>query len=453
MEQAIKRALKSVKADYVEIRLQEGYATGINYVGKELETISEGNVIGGSVRALVNGGWGFAAFNDIENLTDYVHSAVEQARLLGGGDASLVPVPPSTDHVRPQVELDPKDVSLNDKHDLCKKYNDIILSHKDIQTTNVRYADGHGTTYFGNSEGSLIVQETIFCGAMVLAMAKDGMNVQRAWESVGDLRGYRNVLGLEEKCEEVARKAIEQLAAKPVEAGIYTVIADPRLSGVFAHEAFGHLSEGDFIYENKKLKEIMQIGKRFGRDDLSIVDDGSLAGEAGYNKYDSEGTPTHKTYLIKDGILTSRLHSRETAIMMHEKPTGNARAISYANEPIVRMTNTYIEPRDWTFEKMLEDTPDGIYCIGSVGGMTNTEMFTFSAAEAFRIKDGKLAERLRDVVLTGNVFQTLMDIDAIGDDMALFGGLGGCGKGGQSPLRVSDGGPHIRIRNVVIGGR
>jgi TldD protein len=80
-------------------------------------------------------------------------------------------------------------------------------------------------------------------------------------------------------------------------------------------------------------------------------------------------------------------------------------------------------------------------------------MFTFSAAEAFRIRGGKLAERLRDVVLTGNVFQTLMDIDAIGNDMSLHGGLGGCGKGGQSPLRVSDGGPHIRIKNVVIGGR
>jgi len=453
MERTIKNALKGAKADFIEIRIQEGNSTGINYVGKELEGISESNGIGGSVRALVNGGWGFAAFNDVENLTNYDQMAVEQARLLGGGDASLAPIPVTIDHVKPRVKLDPRDVSLDDKHNLCKKYNDIILSHKDVQTSNVRYTDSHGTTYFANSESSLIVQEIIFCGITVLAMAKDGMNVQRAWESVGDLRGYGNVLGLEEKCEKVSRKAIEQLSAKPIEGGIYTVIADPKLCGVFAHEAFGHLSEGDFIYENERLKEIMQIGKRFGRDELSIVDDGTLVGEAGYSKYDSEGTPTQKTYLIKNGILTNRLHSRETAVKMHEKPTGNARAISYAAEPIVRMTNTYIEPRDWTFEKILEDTPDGIYCIGSMGGMTNMEMFTFSAAEAFRISNGKLAERLRDVVLTGNVFQTLMDIDAIGNDMSLYGGLGGCGKGGQSPLRVSDGGPHIRIRNVVIGGR
>jgi TldD protein len=183
------------------------------------------------------------------------------------------------------------------------------------------------------------------------------------------------------------------------------------------------------------------------------VDDGTLEGEAGYNKYDSEGTPTQKTYLIKDGILTSRLHSRETAAKMNESPTGNSRSINYAHEPIVRMTNTYMEPRSWTFEDMLSNTDEGIYAIGSLGGQTNTEMFTFSAEEAYRIKGGKLCEKIRDVVLTGNVFETLMNIDAIGNDLTFYGGLGGCGKGGQSPLRVSDGGPHIRIKNVTIGGR
>lgn len=99
---------------------------------------------------------------------------------------------------------------------------------------------------------------------------------------------------LENKCQEVTKQAIDLLTAKPVAGGKYTVIADPKLCGVFIHEAFGHLSEADFIYENKKMREIMVIGKRFGIDALSIVDDGSLVGEAGYNKYDNEGTPTQK---------------------------------------------------------------------------------------------------------------------------------------------------------------
>tara|TARA_B100001964_G_scaffold60341_1_gene68399 strand:- start:1271 stop:2632 length:1362 start_codon:yes stop_codon:yes gene_type:complete len=453
MEKLIKNALKSAKADHIEIRINEGRGTGVSYVGKELESIGESSIMGGSVRALVNGGWGFVAFNNIEDLPRYVKMACEQATLVGNKNVSLTETGVINDVVKTQVDVDPADVSLIDKHDLCQKYNNIILSSKKVQTSSVRYVDSHSTLYFANLEGSFIVCENIFCGISVMAMAKDGMDVQQAYNSIGDLRGYSKVENLEESCEEVTKRAVDLLSAKSVDAGKYTVIVDPKLCGVFTHEAFGHLSEADFIYENQKLREIMKIGKRFGSDELSIVDDGTLAGEAGYNKYDSEGTPTQKTYLIKDGILTNRLHSRETAAKMDEKPTGNARAISYGNEPIVRMTNTYMESRDQTFEEMLAGVDDGIYAKGSLGGQTNTEMFTFSAEEAYKIKDGKICEQVRDVVLTGNVFETLMNIDAIGNDRILFGGLGGCGKGGQSPLRVSDGGPHIRIEDVTIGGR
>lgn len=453
MEKLIKDALKTAKADHVEIRINEGRGTGVSYVGKELESIGESSMMGGSVRALVNGGWGFVAFNDIENLSRYVKMACEQATLVDNKDVSLAETGVINDVVKTQVDVDPADVSLIDKHDLCQRYNNIILSSKKVQTSSVRYVDSHSTLYFANLEGSFIVCENIFCGVSVMAMAKDGMDVQQAYNSVGDLRGYKNVENFEESCEEVTKRAVDLLSAKPVDAGKYTVIVDPKLCGVFTHEAFGHLSEADFIYENQKLREIMKIGKRFGSNQLSIVDDGTLTGEAGYNKYDSEGTPTQKTYLIKDGILTNRLHSRETAAKMDEEPTGNARAISYGSEPIVRMTNTYMESRDQTFEEMLAGVDDGIYAKGSLGGQTNTEMFTFSAEEAYKIKNGKICEQVRDVVLTGNVFETLMNIDAIGNDRVLFGGLGGCGKGGQSPLRVSDGGPHIRIKDVTIGGR
>src|SRR3989337_1784165 len=353
MEKQIKNALKSAKADYVEIRVQEGVSTGITYVGKELESIGENTTLGGCVRALVKGGWGFVAFNDIENLPRYVDMACEQARFVGTKESQLAPVSAISDHVKTKVDVDPADISLTDKQAICNKYNNIILYSQQIQTSNVRYVDSHGTIYFANTDGSFVVQETIFCGISLLAMARDGMNVQQAYHSVGDLRGFTNVQNMEHKCEEVTKRAVDLLTAKPVTGGKYTVIIDPKLCGVFVHEAFGHLSEADFIYENAKMREIMAIGKRFGIDALSIVDDGSMVNEAGYNKYDSEGTPTQKTHLINDGLLTNRLHSRETAAKMDEKPTGNARAISYAHGPIVRMTNTYMEPREWPVEEML----------------------------------------------------------------------------------------------------
>ncbi len=162
--------------------------------------------------------------------------------------------------------------------------------------------------------------------------------------------------------------------------------------------------------------------------------------------------PSTRTYLIKDGVLVGRLHSRETAAKMGEKPTGNARAITYRFPPIVRMTNTYIESGKTSFDDMIAGIKEGVYVKNWYGGTTSMEMFTFSSGEAYMIRDGKVAEALRPVVLSGNVFTTLHNIDAIGNDLDMNEG-GGCGKAGQSPLPVSNGSPHIRIRKCLVGGR
>jgi TldD protein len=237
-----------------------------------------------------------------------------------------------------------------------------------------------------------------------------------------------------------------------VKGGEYTVILDPILAGVFAHEAFGHLSESDHVYQNGNLRQIMVLGKRFAGKHLNIIDDPTIPNLRGSYKYDDEGTPARKSYLLQEGVLEGRLHSRETAAKMGEKATGNARAINYLFPPIVRMSNTFIEPGGASFEEMLGGIEEGVYVKDWYGGTTSLEMFTFSAGEAHMIRRGRLAELLRPVVLTGNVFNTLHNIDAIGNDLEMNQG-GGCGKGGQYPLPVSNGSSHIRIRHCVIGGR
>jgi TldD protein len=174
----------------------------------------------------------------------------------------------------------------------------------------------------------------------------------------------------------------------------------------------------------------------------------------GTHPYDYEGVPARENFLIKEGILVGRLHSRETAAKMDEPVTGNARAVFFQHPPLVRMTNTYIEPREARFEDMIKDIKLGVYALDMIGGQTAMEMFTFSAAYGYMIRNGQVAELVRDVVLTGNVFETLMNIDMIGDDLEFApNGPGGCGKGGQYPLRVGLGGPHIRIQNCVVGGQ
>ena len=196
----------------------------------------------------------------------------------------------------------------------------------------------------------------------------------------------------------------------------------------------------------------MQLGTEMGSRILNIYDSGTVEGARGYLKYDDEGVKTEKTYLIRDGKLVGRLHSRETAGIMKEQPTGSARAVSYKFPPICRMRTTCIQGGSAQLEDMIKSTELGIIAYKSKGGQTNGEMFTFSSQYAYMIRNGKIAELLRDVNLAGNVFTTLKNIDRISTGEQVIDGGGGCGKGMQSPLPTSMGGPFIRIQNVVVGG-
>jgi len=237
-----------------------------------------------------------------------------------------------------------------------------------------------------------------------------------------------------------------------VQGGAYPVVLDPELAGVFIHEAFGHLSEADFVYENPQAREMMTLGRRFGKKVLNVGDNGAAPGLRGTLPFDDEGTPTQDSALIREGLLVGRLHSRETAAAMNERPTGNARAISFRHPPIVRMTNTYIGNGRGTFDDLIKDIKLGVYACSAFGGQTLLENFSFTAAYGHMIRDGAVAELVKDVVLAGNLFQTLDRIDHIAGDFRWNQMGGGCGKAGQYPLPVTEGAPHVRIEEALIGG-
>ncbi len=445
-------AIKGQDADYVEARLTEGESSNITYRGRQLESIGRSTATGGNVRALVKGGWGFVCFNDFDDLSEKVALAVKQARFVGKEASQLAPVEPAIETVPSTIGEDPKAVPLAEKKQLLDEYNSIIFRYPKIQTSMVNYSDGQRKTIFLSSTGSRIEQERRDTALRLTAVAASNGEVQQAGISLGGLNDFGTIRGLHMQAEQLAKRAVELLSAPQVKGGEYTVVLDPILAGVFTHEAFGHLSEADFVYENENMRDIMTLGKTFGETHLNIVDTATLPGLRGSYKYDDEGVLAAKTYLIQEGKLVGRLHSRETAAKMNEKPTGNARAINYRHPPIVRMTNTYIEPGTASFEDMISDIKEGVYAKNWYGGVTSMEMFTFSAGEAYMIRNGKVEELLRPVVLTGNVFNTLKNIDAIGNDLDMNQG-GGCGKGGQSPLPCSNGSPHIRISACLVGGR
>jgi TldD protein len=443
----------SSRVDYLMIRLEEAEDTDIFLRGDKVETLSVGISIGGQIRACYKGGWGLSSFNQLATIKERIEEAIAAARMVGDEETILAPIEiVQAICTLPLRGTDPRKISLVDKKQLCDRYTDLLKSvdHR-ITTTSVSYGDSAQRIILATSEGTLIEQSWVDMEMRFAATAKDGETVQTARETIGSRKAYEDLTHLDEQVKSAAQRAVAALSLPSVKGNTYTVVIDPILTGLFVHEAFGHLSEADMAYENPDLLEVMTIGRRFGPKELQIFDGAAPQGHRGSYFYDDEGTPATTTQLIKDGVLVGRLHSRETAGKLDEAPTGNARCLNYHFSPIVRMTNTWIEKGTTPVEDLFTGIKEGVYARNWLGGMTNGEMFTFSAGEAWMIRNGKIAEQVRDVTLSGNVFQTLADIEAIGDDF-YWDESGGCGKGGQDGLPVGCGGPSLRIRDVVVGG-
>ncbi len=449
MEEAIKAGESATE---VEIRIEDIENNQITFQKDSLETLDKGIGVGGCVRVLVDGSWGFSSFNSLENLPERVRQAISMAKALGPGEVKLTEQDPKSESIPIDIVNDPRNVPLNDSLALVKSYNDIMLQSEGIVSTYTMYYHFHYHRFFANKSGSFTEQEKMRATLIMMAMAQDpdGM-MQDAREFANTLTDYNEIPGNEALAELAAKRAVEVANAPKVKAGNYTVVVDPILTGTFVHEAFGHLSEADFVHQNPDWQKILTMGRKMGRDFLNITDGGTVEGEGGTMKFDDEGTPTTLTYLVRDGILDGRLHSRETAAALGENPTGNARAVSYRFPPIVRMTNTAIEPGPHTFEEMISDIEYGIYAVRPHGGQTSLEQFTFGADQGYEIVNGKVGGPIRNVSISGNLFQTLENIDMVGKDLE-FESVGGCGKGEQSPLPVGTGGPHIRIQDCVVGG-
>ncbi len=448
------------RVDFLTVRLEVSESTDILLRKHKVDTLSESTSLGGQVRACYQGGWGFAAFNDLESLATRIEEAIACARIIGCDRTILAEVEPV--QVVCSVPLkgtDPRQIELKQKKALCDRYNQILLTcSNQITTTSVSYSDSSQNIIIATSEGTLIEQSWSDLEMRFSATARQGEIIQIGRETTGTRQGYEDLKSLDRKVIGAAQRAVDSLSLPVIKGGTYPVVIDPILTGLFVHEAFGHLSEADMAYENPDLLETMSLGRRFGSEDLQIYDGAAPKLESdkveihrGSYYYDDEGTPATTTQLIKDGVLVGRLHSRETAGKLGEQPTGNARCLSYHYPPIVRMTNTWIGRGNTPVTDLFQDIKEGVYAKNWLGGMTNGEMFTFSAGEAWMIRNGQLAEPVKDVTLSGNVFKTLNCIEAIGDDF-YWDESGGCGKGGQSGLPVGCGGPSLRIRDVVVGG-
>jgi TldD protein len=198
------------------------------------------------------------------------------------------------------------------------------------------------------------------------------------------------------------------------------------------------------------MRQKMHVGARLANDIVNITDDPTLPRQLGHYRYDDEGVPAKRTPLLANGVLVGRLHSRRTAAAFDEPVTGHCVAEDFRYAPIIRMGTIFIEPKDKTLDELLDQLGDGLYILDAKGGQTSGENFTFGAQYGYLVENGKTTQMVRDINISGNLYSTLQNIQAIGNDLK-FSERGGCGKG-QINIRSCYGTPHLLINNLIIGG-
>lgn len=436
---------------YADIRIEEVKKTTISYENGKLRQNKESATKGAFLRVFDGNRWYYCATTELDNLQQELDSLMAMA----------TPNPNILEHPvvkRFQVH---KDRVLNfENHALYRIANDeklallnsylpLLDEVAEIAVSKANYTDVYTCRHFISSLGADIIYDYQHTGVRL----DYTMNAGDSPFSHGQRLYAQKFDELKARHEELRKEIAEDLDyaknAVPVEPGVYTCVFSPETAGVFAHESFGHKSEADFMLGSEAMRREWAIGTKVGWEGLNIIDSGIPSG-SGFVPYDDEGTKATETYLVKNGVLMGRLHSALTAAALDEAVTGNARAMSFEYEPIVRMTSTYIGAGEETLESLLKGAEGGIFVPDYFHG-SGMSTFTIAPSKAYRIRDGKIAEPLRVSVVSGNVMETLYKIDGATKEVKICSSAyGGCGKMEQSPLRVGDGGPYLRVRELNV---
>jgi TldD protein len=436
------------KADYVDLRLSESKNSSIVMKDGKVQEIRSGEDFGVAIRILNNGAWGFSFATRLSDLDNMAQAALKLSRSLES-DVELGEVSVEVDKIKSRAKIIPSDVSVEEKKNLMSEAEKAAHVSRVVSTT-VNYVEGEATSYFLSSEGAQITQEECRVAMFINAVAADQGVIQFGHKSMGGAKGFEVLekADIEKFGRDAGSKADRLLDASSPPSGKFPVLLDSELTGVFIHEALGHASEADLILQKDSILE-GKMNTSIGSDLVTIIDDASMDA-FGYYGYDVEGVKTRENVLVKDGILISLLSSRETAFKLGLESSGNARS-SLGDQPIVRMSNTYLKPGNLSFEELIEDIKEGIYLKGSRGGQVDTGkgVFQFNAAESFCIYNGEIKDPLRDVSLSGNILEILQKVDGVANDFHM--GVGFCGKSGQT-APVGDGGPHTRVSEATVGG-
>lgn len=455
MKQRLADALRSARADFTDIRLERTWASAVACRGSRMEGATSGTEVGGIVRCLNRGkGWGIASFTGLDQLPGMVARAHELSLALPqDAPIRLAEIPVREADFPCDLDGDVRDVPLAAKRELLERLNQEMLStDRRLVDARASYEDHVTERWVATSAGVLLSDTRTEVRLATGVIAREENFLERAFESWSVRGGWLGVQESDHLFRTAGRRAIALLGAPRVKAGTYPVVLDPRAVTALVHQAIGHLSEADTLLARPDLEERLPMGRRIGSDLLTIGDDGSAVGLSGSLAFDDEGAPTQNTLLVQHGVVVGRLHTRETAGRAGIPSTGNARAASFRRPPSARVTNTYLSNGQGTLDELVRPIQYGLYCCGALGGDVHHGRFTLIAAYGQLIRDGRLAEMVRPLVLTGEVTEVLGRVDAVAGDFRWNLQAARCGRPGASRIPVADGAPHVRIDGVSVRG-
>lgn len=440
------------KGYYSDVRIENRFDTTLAFQDKKVRQVLERTEKRAFIRVYNGKMWYYSSVTDIDHIQKELDALYDLAEPAPDIDEN--PVVRKFEVNKADVrkfngENSVRNVSVEEKRAFTERYLDVAAEGKYTVMSNVMYMDKNYDFCFCSSKGAELRHDFQVAGIVVLMQLADGDRRESAYmvSSASDFAGIKDPA--EKIRKEYAESENFLLNSVPCEKGDFPVILSPKVAGVFAHESFGHKSEADFMVGDETMKKEWIIGKQIASPILSIVDSGLEEG-SGYVPFDDDGTAAKKTYLIEKGVLKGRLHSAVTADILGEELTGNSRALDCTFEPIVRMTTTYIEGGDSTFEELVSKVKFG-YFIKDYKHGSGMSTFTIAPNKAYEIKDGKITRPVRISVISGNVFETLGLIDGLSKNTEIeIDVTGGCGKMEQSPLPVGLGGPYVSVSRMSV---
>ncbi|MDA2958666.1 MAG: TldD/PmbA family protein [Actinomycetota bacterium] len=444
-------------AAFAEVFAEDRRSTGFSFDEGRVDQVTSGRDRGAGVRVVVGDTTGYAHTADLSeaSLVAAAEAAAEAAG-VGDGAARVIALDGAGPRHHPvgEVRIDPRSIPKDARVDLLRAADDAARAYNpQVVQVSAGVADSRRRILVANTDGLHATDEVTRVLFRVNVVADADGGKQTGYQSMGRTTGWEafDEYDVAAMGSDAARQAVVKLRARPAPTGAMPVVIARGTGGVLFHEACGHGLEADHIAKDASVYA-GRMGELVASELVTLVDNGSMAGEWGALGIDDEGHPTQHNVLIQDGILVDYMWDHLRARDVGRAPSGNGRRESYDCLPMVRMTNTYVLAGPHDPDEIVAATDHGVYIAELGGGSVNTATgdFVFGMREAYLIENGQITEPLREGNLIGNGPQVLADIDMLADDFAM-GSPGTCGKDGQG-VPVGDGQPTLRVSSMTVGG-